>query len=647
MTLSIIIVNYNVKYFLEQCLESVFDSDLLLKEGAYNGHIDLEVYVVDNNSVDGSVEMVREKFPQVKLIANKDNRGFAWANNQALRECSGDIMLLLNPDTLVEKDTFRKCVEFYADHPDCGGLSVKMVNGEGKFLKESKRGFPTPAASFYKMSGLIRLFPHSRRIAAYYMGHLSDDETNAIDVLPGAYLMISREALEKVGLLDESYFMYGEDIDFSWRIKLAGFENYYLPSARIIHYKGECTKHGSMNYVYTFYNAMSIFVQRYFSGSGARFFNLLLHFAIWGRACLAWIKRIAQAVALPLADFAAAFAGFIGIKSLWATYWASNINYYPPEYTWLVIPLYILLLMFCSWLYGGYEKPVRLMRIVKGMAVGCASLLVFYSLLNESQRYSRALLLLGCAWTTLSTLGIRGILSMLHMQGYDLRPQRNRSCIIVGGKEEARRVEQLYELFGNAEIETLTETNLDHNMLNEAIHCYKADEVIFCSKDISIQQIIDLMTKLGQMPGKRTQLEYKIVPTDSDFVIGSNSINSTEDLYAEELHTIATPLNKRNKRILDIITSFLLIVLSPILFWFQKHKKLYFKHCWNVLIGKMSWVGTANGETRNGVFAPEDALPRRAAKLSPEIKERLQLRYLRNYRLSSDLIILYKNLFSI
>ena len=307
--LSIVIVNYNVKYFLEQCLESVYHSDLTCKVHR-NEELRLEVFVVDNASVDGSVEMVREKFPQVALIANEENVGFACANNQALRRCHGDLMLLLNPDTVVEHDTLAKCVDFYATHRDCGGLGVKMINGEGAYLKESKRGFPTPAASFYKMSGLIHLFPHSKRIAAYYMGHLSDDETHRIDILPGAFLMISREAMEKVGLLDESYFMYGEDIDFSWRIKLAGFENYYYPDTRIIHYKGESTKRGSMNYVYTFYNAMAIFVNRYFSGSNAKFFNLLLHLAIWGRASLAWMKRVVQAVALPVADFGVAFAGF-------------------------------------------------------------------------------------------------------------------------------------------------------------------------------------------------------------------------------------------------------------------------------------------------------------------------------------------------
>lgn len=646
MTLSIVIVNYNVKYFLEQCLESVFNSDLLLKEGA-GGMLDLEVLVVDNASVDGSVEMVREKFPQVHLIANTDNVGFARANNQALKICHGDWALLLNPDTVVERNTLAMCVDFYLSHPDCGGLAVKMINGEGTYLKESKRGFPSPAASFYKMSGLIRLFPHSRRIAAYYMGHLSDNETNKVDVLPGAYLMISREALEKVGLLDESYFMYGEDIDFSWRIKLAGFENYYYPETRIIHYKGECTKHGSMNYVYTFYNAMSIFVKRYFSGTNARLFNALLHAAIWGRATLSWIKRVVQSIALPLADFAAAFAGFLAIKQVWSTYWAANVNYYPAEYTWAVIPLYILLLMLGSWLYGGYIKPAKPWRIVKGMAVGCALLLVFYSLLNESQRYSRMLLLLGCGWTLLSTLGIRGMLSLLNVNGYNLKPKGMRSCIVVGGKEESTRVSQLYEMLGNANIVAVINTTPDSRTLNETLHCYHADEVVFCSKDISIRQIIDLMTQLGQLPGKRQSVEFKIVPTDSDFIIGSNSIHSTEDLYAEELHTVVSPLNRRNKRLLDAASALVLIAASPILFWFQQKKKTYFGHCWQVLIGRNTWVGTGDAKTRPGIFGPEHALTAKPQHLGPELRERLNLRYLHNYRITTDLQIIFKNIFNI
>lgn len=641
MILSIVIVNYNVRYFLEQCLDSVFRSDLSI-EGSADA-IELEVFVVDNASVDGSVEMVREKYPSVRLIANDDNPGFAKANNQALRLCRGELMLLLNPDTVVERDTFRKCVMFYASHPDCGGLGVKMINGEGTFLKESKRGFPSPETSFYKISGLIRLFPHSRRIAAYYLGHLSEDETNPIDILPGAYLMISRAAMEKVGLLDESYFMYGEDIDFSWRIKLAGFENYYLPSARIIHYKGESTKRGSMNYVYTFYNAMSIFVQRYFSGANARLFNAALRMAIWGRATVSWAKRIAATAALPAADFAAAYGGFLLIKQAWAAGWAENVNYYPPQYTRVILPLYVLLLMLCSWLYGGYEKPVRLLRIGKGMAVGSALLLVFYSLLDESLRYSRALLLLGCSWTLISTLGIRGLLGLLRLPGFGRRSLRRRCCLIVGSTGETQRVKSLYETLGPIRIQTLHDTAPDCRRLAEAIHLYKADEVIFCSKDLSIGQIIDLMSQLSHLPGRRCQAEYKIAPSESDFIIGSNSISCAEDLYTEELQTVATPLNRRNKRLFDFASALLLLLLSPLLFWPQRHKKRYFPDCCGVLAGRKTWVGI--GE--KAVFGPEDALPRRTAALAPEVRQRIHLRYLRNYRLATDLQILLKNLFAI
>ena len=663
MRLSIVIVNYNVKYFLEQCLESVFSSDLEVEGEHVNADeapIDLEVYVVDNASVDGSVEMVRERFPEVHLIANHDNVGFARANNQALRlimetpdssrdsdTATNDLVLLLNPDTVVERDTFRQCVAFFASHPDCGGLGVKMVNGEGTYLKESKRGFPSPAAAFYKISGLIRLFPHHPRIAAYYMGHLDDQETNPIDILPGAFLMISRKALDKVGLLDESYFMYGEDIDFSWRIKMAGFENYYYPSARIIHYKGESTKHGSMNYVYTFYNAMAIFVQHYFTDSKARWFNLLLRLAIWTRACLAWLQRVIRAVALPALDFAVAYGGFVTIKYLWATRWAANAAYYPPQYTWVIIPIYILVLMLLSWLYGGYEKPVRPSRILKGMAIGTGLLLVFYSLLDESQRYSRALLLLGCAWTLLSTLGIRGLLSLMKVPGYNLRPLRTRSCIIVGGEEEVARVSQLYQSLGGTQIETLVDACPDVRRLNDTIRYYNADEVVFCSKDLPIQAIINLMTQLGDLPGKHRQVEYKIAPTDSDFIIGSDSIHRAEDLYTEEIRTIADPLNRRNKRLFDIWTSFLLLLFSPLMLPFQRHKRDYYTHCWQVLIGKKSWVGVTNTHTRKGIFAPEDALPRRAATISPELKQRLHLRYLRNYKLTTDMQILFTNLFNI
>jgi len=255
MKLSVVIVNYNVKYFLEQCLHSVRRAS----EG-----LQTEVFVVDNNSVDESVKMVRERFPEVTLIENKENTGFSKANNQAIKISAGEYVLLLNPDTVVESDTFSKILLFMDTHPDAGGLGVKMIDGKGNFLPESKRGLPTPSVAFYKIFGISRFFPKSKVFGKYHLGYLDKDQINPVEILNGAFMLLRKTVLDKIGLLDETFFMYGEDIDLSYRILKAGFQNYYFPETRIIHYKGESTKKGSINYVILFYNAMIIFCQETF-----------------------------------------------------------------------------------------------------------------------------------------------------------------------------------------------------------------------------------------------------------------------------------------------------------------------------------------------------------------------------------------------
>lgn len=646
MKLSIVIVNYNVKFFLEQCLVSVFEA----AEG-----IDTEVWVVDNNSVDGSVAMVQEKFPQVKLIANNDNPGFSKANNQALRQATGEYILLLNPDTLVEKDTFRKCIDFMETHADCGGLGVKMINGEGRYLPESKRGFPSPEVSFYKISGLIHLFPKSKRIAHYYLGHLSENETNEIEILPGAYLMIRKTVMDKIGLLDETFFMYGEDIDFSYRILQAGYKNYYLPSARIIHYKGESTKKGSMNYVYTFYNAMVIFAQKHLSQSNAKIFTFFIKIAIWLRASLAFIKRALSNIIIPLLDFIFIYIGFITIKNLWATFKADNINYYPAEYTYIVIPIYILIWLLCIFLYGGYRKPVKLGRICKGLFAGTCALLVFYSLLDETQRYSRALILLGTLWAILSVVGLRGILHLLNIKNYNFFPNKKKSYLIVGDKDETMRVANLFNSIGiDAGFVGYVSNTAPHsdkhfigniNQLVDLIRFYKIDEVIFCSKNLSTEDIISLMANL-----QSANVEYKIVPQESQFIIGTNTIHSTEDLYTVSIDTIATAENKRNKRIFDIVSAGLIILLSPILFWFQRYKKRFYSTCLWVLVGRYSWVGYCRKGTestlpgiKKGIFSPMN-MAQHSSQIDPH---HLNLLYARNYKVMTDFIILTRNITNI
>src|ERR1035437_3653049 len=215
MKLSIIIVNYNVEHFLEQCLHSV-------RKAAKD--IPTEVFVVDNSSVDGSVEMVKNKFPEVKIIANEKNVGFSRANNQAIKEAKGEYILLLNPDTVVQEDTFEKAVKFMDEHKDAGALGVMMLDGKGNFLPESKRGLPTPSVAFYNVFGLAALFPRSKIFGKYHLGFLDKNKTHEVDVLAGAFMLIRKSVLDKIGLLDETFFMYGEDIDLSFGLTFAGLK---------------------------------------------------------------------------------------------------------------------------------------------------------------------------------------------------------------------------------------------------------------------------------------------------------------------------------------------------------------------------------------------------------------------------------------
>lgn len=254
MKLSVIIVNYNVKYYLEQTIFSVYRAVR---------NLDAEIWVVDNASTDGSKEYILQRFPKVHYLYNEENVGFSRANNQAIRLSEGEYVLLLNPDTIVGEDVLEAGVCFLDENPQAGALGVAMLKDDGGFAWESRRGVPTPFTSFCKMSGLGSLFPKSRTFGKYYMRYLDETQINEIEIISGAFNMIRRSALDRVGLLDETFFMYGEDIDLSYRILLGGYKNYYLP-VRIIHYKGESTQKSSYRYVHTFYNAMLIFFNKHF-----------------------------------------------------------------------------------------------------------------------------------------------------------------------------------------------------------------------------------------------------------------------------------------------------------------------------------------------------------------------------------------------
>ncbi|MEP6793628.1 MAG: glycosyltransferase, partial [Saprospiraceae bacterium] len=377
MRLSVIIVSYNVYPFLDNCLRSVRQA---MKD------IDGEIIVVDNSSVDRTSQLVKEHFPSVRLISNSDNKGFAKANNQALAVSNAEYVVLLNPDTIVSEDTFTTCLNFMDQHQDAGAVGVRMLDGSGRFLPESKRGLPTLLASFMKMSGLYKFFPHSAKLNSYYQGHIGEHEIAMIEVLTGAFMFMRKVTLGKIGFLDEDYFMYGEDIDLSYRITKGGYAIYYLPTTSIIHYKGESTSKSSLNYILTFYQAMLIFTKKNPEFKGQK---QLIKLAIYFHGLARLLKGMAEKWWAVMVDIILFSISFYIVSKLWERYYFGQTGYFKPSFYFFNIPLYVLTGSVVMFLNGAYDKPLTSRSSWVGFGWSALVILVIYAFLPAGYRTSR------------------------------------------------------------------------------------------------------------------------------------------------------------------------------------------------------------------------------------------------------------------
>lgn len=650
MKLSIIIVNYNVKHFLDHCLQSVYKSVEFINEA--------EIFVVDNNSVDGSIELIQSKYPDVILIQNKENTGFSKANNQAIKKARGEYILLLNPDTVIQENTLCSTIQFMDETPNAGGLGVKMIDGKGNFLPESKRGLPTPFVALSKMLGLSRIFPKSKIFNQYHLGYLDIDKTHKIDVLSGAFMLLRKAAIDKCGLLDETYFMYGEDIDLSYRLKLSGYDNYYFPKTRIIHYKGESTKKSSLNYVFIFYKAMVIFAKKHFSKNNAMILSWLINSAIYFRAFIAIIHRQSIKLTLPFIEAVVLYTGIYFIKEAYER----HIKFpeggeYPLELMQYAVPAYIFLWLMGISINGGYKKPASNFNIIKGVFIGTLVILIIYGLLPESIRFSRFLILLGSVWTLTSILGIRYLLKKLNVKILIGDYQKNKRIILVGSTNEAIRVSSLleqiqigYNIIGTVNPNTESDsTDVNYmgklNQLKEIVGIHRIDEIIFCAKDLPFHKIMDQMSSVNS-----SNTDFKIAPPERLHIIGSNSINSAGDLYVFDINSLNKPENQNNKRILDIIISLLMFTVSPFMICLIPNRFQFLKNIINVFIGRYSWVGyyTAIHQRKGrlpiiqlGILNPTDKIDEKSVLNN---QYQLDLLYAKNYSVFNDLHIIWKGL---
>lgn len=588
--LSIIIVSYNVCHFLEQTIRSILRSSL--------NKTDYDVIVVDNNSSDSTCLMMEQQFPNILLVANTQNTGFSKANNQGIAIAKGAYVLLLNPDTVLAEDTIETCTAFMDKHPKCGALGVRMVDGSGKFLPESKRGLPTPKASFYKIFGLAKLFPKNKIFGQYHLNYLPEFEINKIDVLSGAFMFMRKEALEKAGCLDENFFMYGEDIDLSYRIQLAGYDNYYLPTTTIIHYKGESTKKDSVNYVKVFYQAMFIFAKKHFALHINFATGLLIYAAIYFRAFISVAKQVIKALWPAFLEFLVLYSIYLGITRYWEVYnkYVTG-GAYPTSYFYQHLPAYVLVLILGIALGGGYKKFFSGKHLWRGIFIGITSLILVYAFLPENLRYSRAILILGAFLGLGAVAFLRFMLNVLLHKRFALDNYKQNQVVFVGSEKELIVAKELLFPYAKEKvlIGRISPTEIENNTLGNLVELrkiidfFKVNEVILSAKSLGNKQIIELLA-LDYLQ----RLRVKILPPDASFIIGSFSKHTQGSIYSKtKPYSIQQVQTKRQKRRFDIISSLALLAVYPLIL--LKGKSHITRHVLNVLIGKKTWVAYPQG----------------------------------------------------
>lgn len=660
MDVSVIIVNYNVRDFLNNALVSL--------SKALQG-LQGEVFVVDNASDDGSCEMVRQSFPHVRLIANDANVGFAKANNQALALSSGEYILLLNPDTIVQEDTVRTLVGFFRENSDVGMAGCKILNPDGTFQLACRRSFPTPWVAFAKVSGLSSLLGSTRMFGRYNVTYLNPDESYEVDAISGSCMMIRRSVYEAIGGLDEDFFMYGEDLDWCYRVQKAGWKVFYVADTKIIHYKGESTRRSDIDELKIFYRAMRLFVRK--NHKGSFLFETVIGLAIDLRRLLAGLTKFGKPFLVSLVDSAIVIATI-----LFAAYARSGWFFSFPSYAYpwaLVVPA--LLVVFSLYVAGVYSYRKLSISRSFGAVLGAYVVISALTAFLRHFAFSRVIMIISGFLSVMLIPGWRLIIRLSGTGGASSRKTLfGRRTLIVGaekaGQEVLRKLRNRpgegYSVVGFidvnrrrlgqkvADVEILGSVDTIGKVINDR----KISEVIFSTDAIPYSTILSVISK-----SRNRMVDFKLVPNSLEVIIGKTRVDQLDDIpFIELQYNIDRTMNRISKRVADIIVSlFLLVFCLPFVLLgrlFSQSGPSSFSSAVlampKVLRGSMSLIGRPEAESNVLPFVSEDGIYlgkpgitgivqiHSDRPISREEREQYELYYAKNQSLMLDFEIFLK-----
>lgn len=614
MDLSIIIVNYNVKEFLQNLLTSIVKASSRLL---------VETIVVDNASDDGSVEMLKQYFPSVKLIESSVNLGFSKANNLGLKAAKGKYILLLNPDTLVSENTFEVMINFLRQHPEVGMSGCKILNPDGTLQLACRRSFPGVWTSFCKVTGLGSLFPHSRIFARYNLTYLNENKTYEVDAISGSFMMIRRELFESIGGLDEQFFMYGEDLDWCYRTQKAGFKVYYVHSTQIIHYKGESTKRSSIDETRIFYGAMRLFVRKHLAASFLG--EAVLSFAISMREFLAFFGRWKLTFWAMVADFLVFdISLYLSERSYqYFNHWRG----FPDSADVYVYLVPVIFHIFIGILVGNYSREK--LSILRTLFATMASFFFLSATLYffKDFGYSRAVLLmayfgalmLSVIWRTAAKIGgkigigdsmyankktiIVGTTSIAQKIAEKLNSSNTHTNIVAGFIGNTNK--ELGQKLHGVEIIGTVET------IKKVVEERKIREIIFSVDDLSYSKMMKIVSAM-----QNSDVDFKVAGSNMQYLVGKTEVSLLDDIPLVELsYSLFNPANRIVKRMFDIaVAMIILFILRPFAALFMKKPgnpeeyKRIIKNTGAVLRGAWSVVGAKEPSEKEEQFIGKPGL---------------------------------------